>query len=109
MALTALEKFKLLKAGKPIPEDEITPKPSNDQKPKEIVKRIQRIEVFSPNMSPADHDSADEGKGQPNPKKLGEACTHPKDRIVSEYSPLIGTVRVCLDCGRQVNDKDLIS
>jgi hypothetical protein len=109
MSLTALEKFKLLKAGKPILEDEDTLKSATQSAPQKPKKAIERIERFSLKESPLDPDSSNEATGEPHPKKLGEPCNHPKDRISSAYSPLVGTVKVCLDCGRQINDKDLVS
>ena len=93
--LSPLEQFRLLKEGKPLPKKE------------EITKKsIERTEVFHPNESPMDTDSRNEGTGVPHPKKPGEPCDHPKDRIVAGRGHNV-SIRVCLDCGSTVNDKDL--
>jgi hypothetical protein len=96
MALSPLEEFRLLKEGKPLPKKEGI-----------VKKSVERTEAFHPNESPVDVDSRNEGTGVPQPKKPGQPCEHPKDRISTGHGHLAGTVKVCLDCGGIVNDRDL--
>ena len=97
MALSPLEEFRLLKEGKPLPKKE-----DISQKP------LERTETFHPNESPMDTDSRNEGTGIPHPKKPGEHCDHPKDRISTGRGHNL-SIKVCLDCGGIVNDRDLQS
>jgi hypothetical protein len=97
MALSALEEFKLLKEGKlPVKKEGI-------QK-----KSVERTEAFHPNESPIDTDSKNEGTGIPHPKKPGQPCDHPADRISTGRGANL-SIKVCLDCGGIVNDRDLQS
>ncbi len=103
--LSPLEKFKLMKEGKPVPEEEgASPKPHLGAA--DVASR-QHLTPVNANVSPADPDNRDEGTGTPNIKKRGEPCDHPKDRRVRGSGRLVGTIVVCLDCGSQVNDPDL--
>jgi hypothetical protein len=89
--ISPLEKFRLLKAGLPIPES--TPSPER---------------IVSAEISPVDPGVGNDPQSGPASfKKPTEPCPHPPYRLRKDTGPLVGTITVCLDCGRQVKDPDL--